>query len=251
MKNLYFIIYFLTFPFYLFSQNVEVQGSLKIVDGTQGENKVLTSDADGLASWMLVSPPSASDTYYKSVNMCCNSWMTENLDVNHYRNGDPIPHVSNATDWENLTTGAYCYYMNDSTTYAAVYGKLYNWYAVNDPRGLAPEGWHIPTYIEWESTISCLGGITTAGGPLKEMGTTNWTAPNTGATNLSGFSALPGGFRSSNGSYDFIGDFGSYWTASEDDVDEAWNYSFYNNNDDILRVPSTKVFGLSVRCVRD
>jgi len=86
---------------------------------------------------------------YPVVWICCNPWMTKNLEVSTYRNGDPIPKVTNGAAWASLTTGAYCYYNNDSTTYAATYGKLYNWYAVNDPRGLAPEGWHIPTDFEW------------------------------------------------------------------------------------------------------
>ncbi len=103
----------------VFGQNVEVQGSLKIIDGTQGADKVLTSNADGLASWQPVTASNES-IYYQSVNICCNSWMTENLSVDHYRNGDPIPHVTDNEDWENLTTGAYCYYMNDSSTHAAV-----------------------------------------------------------------------------------------------------------------------------------
>ncbi|GLR19825.1 fibrobacter succinogenes major paralogous domain-containing protein [Portibacter lacus] len=128
---------------------------------------------------------------------------------------------------------------------------MYNWYAVNDPRGLAPEGWHIPTDFEWQTTVTCLGGAGSAGGAMKERGTANWSSPNTGADNLSGFAAMPGGFRSSNGSFAFIRDIGSYWTASEDDSSNSWNHSFSKTNDDVLRIPSTKVFGLSVRCIRD
>jgi hypothetical protein len=138
MKKYFYIILILLSPLFVFSQNLEVQGSIKIIDGTQGMNKVLTSDANGLASWQSTAAAPASTTYYQSVNICCNSWMTKNLDVDHYRNGDPIPKVEGSEQWAALTIGAYCYYNNDSTTNAAIYGKLYNWYAVNDPRGLAP-----------------------------------------------------------------------------------------------------------------
>ncbi len=143
------------------------------------------------------------------VSICCQSWMTTNLDVDHYRNGDPIPHVTDPTEWKNLTTGAYCYYANDSAKYAAVYGKLYNWYVVNDPRGLAPEGWHVPTDFEWTTLTDCLGGVSVAGGPMKETGTSHWILPNEGATNESGFTGLPGGVRSSqDGSFFDLGDNG-------------------------------------------
>ena len=96
--------------------------------------------------------------------------------------------------WATLTTGAYCYYNNDSATYAATYGKLYNWYAVNDPRGLAPAGWHVPSDAEWTELINCLGGEDVAGGKMKAVSAL-WYSPNTGATNSSGFTGLPGGYR--------------------------------------------------------
>ncbi|MEO6490062.1 MAG: fibrobacter succinogenes major paralogous domain-containing protein, partial [Ferruginibacter sp.] len=116
------------------------------------------------------------------LTICCQSWMTKNLDVATYRNGTPIPKVTDPAAWAALTTGAYCYYNNDSATYAATYGKLYNWYAVNDPSGLAPEGWHIPTDFEWTTLENCLGGATVAGGAMKQTGPIYWTTPNTGAT---------------------------------------------------------------------
>src|SRR5262245_15639657 len=94
-------------------------------------------------------------------------WMAKNLDVAFYRNGDPIPKVNDGTAWANLTTGAWCYYNNDSTQ-SKKYGKLYNWYAVNDPRGLAPAGWHIPSDSEWTTMEKSLGGSLIAGGKLKE-----------------------------------------------------------------------------------
>lgn len=254
MKKHFYIFLALLSPLIAFSQNVKVEGSIKIVDGTEGINKVLTSDADGLASWQTAPPPSAPNAiYYQSVNVCCNSWMTKNLDVDTYRNGDPIPKVEDATTWAGLTTGAYCYYNNDSTTYAAIYGKLYNWYAVNDPRGLAPEGWHVPTDFEWTTTEDCLGGIGVAGGLMKEIGTTHWIDPNTGATNVSGFSGLPGGYRSTFGTFIVVGSYGYWWSSTLNDTLNAWYRGMSTGNDNVVRTNANNNlrFGFSVRCVRD
>src|SRR5450432_4786545 len=130
-----------------------------------------------------------------SVKICDQTWMTKNLDVSTYRNGDPIPQVTNDETWSILKTGAWCWYKNDSATYASTYGRLYNWFAVNDSRRLAPIGWHIPTEAEWSTLSVCLGDFEVVGGKMKETGTTHWSNPNKGATNTSGFAALPGGNR--------------------------------------------------------
>src|SRR5690606_33259564 len=110
---------------------------------------------------------------------------------------DVIPQVTDPTIWGNLTTGAWCYYNNDPAN-EIIYGKLYNWYAVNDPRGLAPVGWHIPSDSEWTILTDYLGGFEVAGGKMKETGTTHWANPNIGADNSSGFTGLPGGYRAYN-----------------------------------------------------
>jgi len=181
------------------------------------------------------------------------AWAVKNLDVDRYRNGDPIPQVT--TDyliWAGLTTGAYCYYNNDSATYAATYGKLYNWYALNDPRGLAPEGWHIPSYAEWTTLFTCLGGESIAGGAMKETGTSNWLPPNTGATNSSGFTGLPGGTRDQYGvSFGGIGAAGWWWSITENDANTAWSLILLNNFGNLAFTTRDKNFGKSVRCVRD
>jgi len=227
-----------------------VNGNLKVVDGTQGSGKILTSDATGLASWQL--PPNTPNLNYTVVWICCNPWMTKNLDVSTYRNGDPIPKVTGSAEWIALTTGAYCYYNNDSATYAATYGKLYNWYAVNDPRGLAPVGWHIPTDFEWTTLSTCLGGDGIAGGLMKEIGISHWTTPNLGATNLSGFKSLPGGLRWYNdGTFAGIGLYNGLWSFSEYNGEAAWERDLNNNSVGIFRNTLGKNFGLSVRCVRD
>ena len=231
------------------SATLHVNGTFKVTDGSQGAGKILTSNATGLASWQPPPPPPGTND--PSVSICCQRWMTKNLDVSTYRNGDPIPKVMNNGVWESLTTGAYCYYMNDSATYAAIYGKLYNWYAVNDPRGLAPEGWYIPSDFEWSTLVSCLGGDLDAGGPLKEIGTTHWNDPNTGATNLSSFTGLPGGWRDSGGYFYNIGGAGTFWSSSVNNAGDPYYRGLSFNSDDVIRGQFSKNFGFSVRCLRD
>jgi uncharacterized protein (TIGR02145 family) len=185
---------------------------------------------------------------YQTVTICNQTWTESNLNVSKYRNGDVIPQVQDATQWTNLTTGAWCYYNND-TANGAVYGKLYNWYAVNDPRGLAPQGWHVPTDPEWTQLTNCLGGESVAGGKMKSTGTSLWLSPNIAATNESGFTGFPGGFR--DDAFDLIGADGLWFSSSEYSTSDAWccNLGYYNI--DALRINYNKNFGLSVRCVKD
>jgi len=231
------------------SATLHVNGTFKVVDGSQGDGKILTSDATGLASWQPPPPPPGTND--PSVSICCQRWMTKNLDVSTYRNGDTIPNVTSNGDWVMLTTGAYCYYQNDSATYAATYGKLYNWYAVNDPRGLAPEGWYIPTDFEWTTLGNCLGGDSLAGGPMKEVDTTHWLSPNTGATNLTGFTGLPCGFRNQVGGFQQIGFTGYFWSSSVNFQTFAWNRHLYTGDDDLIRDAGNMRIGCSVRCIRE
>ncbi len=185
-----------------------------------------------------------------SVQIGNQTWTLKNLDVSTYRNGDPIPQVQDNTAWTNLTTGAWCYYLNN-TANGTNYGKLYNWYAVNDLRGLAPNGYHIPTDAEWTTLTTYLGGSTLAGGKMKEAGSSHWLSPNTGATNSSGFKGLPGGFRYSIGGFSFIGSYGKWWGSSEDNANYAWCRVLYNGLGNVDRNGNDKHYGLSVRCLRD
>jgi uncharacterized protein (TIGR02145 family) len=140
-------------------------------------------------------------------------WIAENLNVSRFRNGDIIPEVRDDTEWKRAGDNgrpAWCYYDNVPLN-GRIYGKLYNWYAVVDHRGLAPEGWHIPSDEEWEELCERLGGSNGAGGKMKERGTTHWKSPNEGAINESGFSALPGGYRSSYGNFDSRGMDANFW----------------------------------------
>jgi uncharacterized protein (TIGR02145 family) len=178
--------------------------------------------------------------------------MCKNLDITTYRNGDEIPEVADNTEWSALTTGAWCYYDNSSAN-GEVYGKMYNWYAVNDSRGLAPSGWHIPSDAEWMTLKDYLGGESVAGGKMKETGTSHWQSPNEGATNESGFTALPGGYRDGvGGSYGDIGRVGHWWSSTEFDVTHAgeWYLSYYYTRG-IFGRSSLDKNGFSVRCIKD
>jgi len=177
-------------------------------------------------------------------------WMRENLDVLTYRNGDIIPQVTDPTAWAALTTGAWCYYNNDVAN-GAIYGKLYNWYAVTDPRGLAPLGWHIPTNTEWTILTTTLGGEPVAGGKMKATGTTRWTSPNTSATNESGFAGLPGGIRGTNGVYSTVGTHSFWWSVTEAGSSDAWDNNLTNSSSYSVTDVWSKPLGFSVRCVRD
>ncbi len=183
----------------------------------------------------------------KSVKIGNQVWMAENLNVSHYRNGDPIPTGLSKTQWESTTQGAFAIY-NDDPANEKIYGKLYNWYAVNDSRGLCPAGWHVPSEKEWTTLKTNLGGSGIAGGKLKA--TTNWDSPNSGATNSSGFNAFPGGFRY-NETYKFNGSKGMWWSSTEIDFDNVWGFLMELNESDLYKSFNDKQQGVSVRCIKD
>ncbi|MGA3014551.1 MAG: fibrobacter succinogenes major paralogous domain-containing protein [Bacteroidales bacterium] len=185
---------------------------------------------------------------YHSVVIGTQTWMASNLKVTKYRNGTAIPNVSDSAQWVALTTGAYCVYNNDPTM-VSTYGLLYNWYAAGDSVNiLAPQGWHVPTDAEWTTLTTYLGA--SAGGKLKETGTKHWDSPNSGATDATNFTALPGADRSYTGVFHNMGIYGFWWTSS---------YSGINGIDRIMTDASANVFsinypmdiGFSVRCVKD
>jgi uncharacterized protein (TIGR02145 family) len=186
--------------------------------------------------------------------ICGKRWATRNLTASSYRNGDLIPEVTDRATWASLTSGAWCWYNNDSATYASMYGKLYNWYAVNDPRGLAPEGWHIPSDSDWVNMENCLGTGNTAAHKLKEAGTNHWISNNE-ATNSSGFTGLPGGITTSNGSFSELGDNGHWWSSKDAGSGFAYLYVLRSNpslSTTLAQLLSTtKDRGLSVRCIRN
>jgi uncharacterized protein (TIGR02145 family) len=192
---------------------------------------------------------------YQTITIGTQVWMAENLKVTHYRNGNAIPNVTGNSEWSNLTTGAYCNYDNDVNN-ATTYGRLYNWYAVSDSRNIAPEGWHVPSDAEWQTLVDHLGGTEVAGGTMKTPGTIEggdglWHSPNTGATNESGFSALPGGYRIGGGSFTLLGLNAGFWSSTEAYGYVAWTRFLGYLNSQADRHDLHKLTGFSVRCVRD
>ena len=200
---------------------------------------------------------------YNTITIGTQTWKQGNLKVTHYCNGDPIPNVTDNTAWTNLTTGAYCNY-NNTTNIDTIntYGRLYNWYTVVDLRNVCLTGWHVPSDGEWnimekylDNTVDttatgCVG--TDIGGKLKEIGTIHWNSPNTGASNTSGFGALPGGYRDDYyGAYYNIGNGGNWRTTTAFGSAGVWGRILLFNNSQIMRIGNVKVPGFSIRCVRD
>lgn len=190
-----------------------------------------------------------SGNTYKTVIIGNQTWMAENLKATKYNDGTSIPNITDNKEWYELTTGALCDYEN-ATSNSDTYGKLYNWYAVNTGK-LCPKGWHIPSDDNWTELIDYLGGEIDAGGKLKETGTTHWNSPNTDATNETGFTALPCGYRSSNGAFYDIGYTVYWWSATEGSTYGAWSRVIDYNYSDVFRYFNNKELGISVRCVRD
>jgi uncharacterized protein (TIGR02145 family) len=185
---------------------------------------------------------------YKTVTIGNQVWMAENLKTTRFNDGTSIPLVTDDSLWKNSKTPAYCWYNNDEATYKATYGALYNWYAVNTGK-LCPTGWHVPSDVEWTTLTTYLGGATVAGDKLREAGTTHWLSPNTGATNESGFTALPGGLQGSNAGFWNFG-WGGYWWSSTE-YEDIIPLSLYSGHSKVFRDKESKSKGFSVRCVRD
>ncbi|HEX7584955.1 MAG TPA: fibrobacter succinogenes major paralogous domain-containing protein, partial [Prolixibacteraceae bacterium] len=177
------------------------------------------------------------------------TWMVENLKVTHLNDGTTIPNVTDVTAWGVLTTLGYCWYNNDASN-KATFGALYNWYATINSK-LCPVGWHVPIDDEWTTLTTYLGGISVAGGKLKETGTAHWATPNTGADNSSGFTALPGGSHYSNGLFYLNGQYGWYWSSTESSSTEAWHVYMQNSTTATTRKGAAKNLGFSIRCIKN
>ena len=198
---------------------------------------------------------------YQVVKIGDQWWMKENLKVTHYRNADPILHETDGGEWTGLFMGAYCEYNNDPAN-VATYGRLYNWTAVNDSRSIAPEDFHVPTDEDWKQLEMYLGMSpdradttgwrgTDEGGKLKESGTMHWSVPNEAATDESGFSALPGGYRGTLGGYYDMGGYAGFWSATEAYTPTAWLRGLSAYDSTVNRDESDRRVGLSIRCVLD
>jgi uncharacterized protein (TIGR02145 family) len=188
---------------------------------------------------------------YDLVQIGTQCWMESNLLTTHYRNGSAIdfPEFDDYA-WMTNTTGAYSWYDNNIAN-AGPYGALYNWHATNNPAGLCPSGWHVPADAEWQALIDYLGGDDVAGGPMKT--TMGWNAPNTAASNSSNFSGVPGGFRRDDGFF-LLDLYGKFWSTSEyEDLPSSHGLNRILNYDGayVTRGADEKIYGLSVRCLRD
>ncbi len=186
---------------------------------------------------------------YNTVTIGTQVWMKENLKVTKYRNGEAIPTTTADISGETAPKYQWAYGGNESNV--ADYGRLYTWYATTDSRAVCPINWHVPTDAEWTTLTDYLGGEAVAGGKMKEAGTTHWSTPNTGADNSSGWTALPGGYRSSDGTFYSIGGNGDWWSATEGGATYAWSRYLYYNDTVADRDSSYEYYGFSVRCVRD
>jgi uncharacterized protein (TIGR02145 family) len=173
-----------------------------------------------------------------------------NLRTTKYSNGDVILNETNSTVWSNLWIGAWVYYNHDSA-YDSTYGKLYNWFATVDNRNICPTSWHVPSDNEWTTLINHLGGESVAGGKMKEAGFAHWQWPNSAADNSSGFTALPGGYRTNAGQFEFIGYLGGWWSTAGCNTNEARGIGLSLNDGVVGRNLSNKRNGFSVRCLKD
>ena len=222
--------------YYMDTYNFNATLDIKVFDKSSGYNVRLIKDV--------------SCCELPDITIGSQTWTACNLNVNTYQNGDLIPQVQDPVAWAALTTGAWCYYNNDVNN-SCTYGKLYNWHAINDSRGLAPTGYHVPSLAEYNTLQSYLGGVFIAGGPLKEIGTTHWNTPNTGATNSSGWTGLPGGQRNYDSTFQYIQQAAAFWTSSIASTGNSTALQLYYTNDDFIEFPSIQSAGFSVRLISD
>ena len=225
-------------------------------------NSAGTSYGDEL-SFDTYAAMDADGNLYNSVTIGMQIWLNENLKTTKYNDNTSIPYVPDNTTWNNSLSPGYCWYNNDEASSKDTYGALYNWYAVNTEK-LCPLGWHVPSHTEWKTLEVYLGMTqqqadfsggfrgTDEGGKLKETGTTHWLSPNTGATNETGFNAVPGGYRKYSGSYLWVGELGYWWSATEHAyLDAYYRGLFYNYSSIYAGYTNVKVSGQSVRCLKD
>jgi len=188
---------------------------------------------------------------YQTVQIGTQRWMGQNLRTTKYSNGNDIANVTALPDWSSLTSGAWSHYNNNSQ-FEIPYGKLYNWYAVSDPRKLCPTGWRMPNESDFTILTTYLGGESVAGGKLKEVGTEHWNTPNTAATNETKFTAIPGGYRAYDVNFSHMGIGGYIWSADEFDSNNAWVHGATHDTPNLFSYNNgIKTNGFSVRCIKE
>jgi uncharacterized protein (TIGR02145 family) len=260
MKKIIFLLFLIPLNNLLAQTNMNIY----LNNGTIWNIPVSSIDSINYSLNTNVCPATLVDTdgnVYNTVLIGNQCWMKENLNTRHFKNGALIQSGLSDPAWQIATTGAYSDYYNDANN-SAVYGRLYNWYAVADPAGLCPTGWHEPEDWEWNVLVRYIDHASdtvcnncnqslTEGGALKEIGITHWASPNTAATNSSSFTAFAGGYRSDSGTYFYLGYNGGWWSASSGTSSDAYfHYLSYSNNY-IFRGTYNKSYGFSVRCVKD
>lgn len=190
---------------------------------------------------------------YATIRIGDQTWMAENLKTSRYSNGDTIPNVTERWKWHGLTTGAWCYFLNDST-FNTLYGKLYNWEVAADPRNVCPKGWHVPSDTDWDQLIHFLGGPDEAGRKMKTQLKGHWYDDDRLASNESGFSSLPSGGRGLDAGFNLLTYRASYWSTIESNVSEEWamGYTLFWNGDGIGGDNTeNKYYGYCIRCLKD
>ncbi|HXK48835.1 MAG TPA: fibrobacter succinogenes major paralogous domain-containing protein [Clostridiales bacterium] len=253
MKRTVVSIIIITFLALAFTQEV-----LKI---TKKDNTVLTIPTSEIVSLTFLGSeqPVSSDLItdvdgnsYNIVKIGMQSWTGKNLEVTKFKNGDPIMKAGSETEWAKAAAEgkpAWCYYL-DASDYGKKYGILYNWYAVTDKRGLAPDGWRVSTKSDWEGLRSFLKS-STPGALLKEQGTANWIKNSGNTTNETGFTALPGGHRSDKGSFNSVGYIGYWWTTDQANEEKGIITQLLNDRSPLGIMQADKGFGYSVRLVKE
>ena len=238
-------------------EKLEVEGAIQIANSEDptpdpGTIRWTGSDFEGRngTEWVSLTAgkqyvEDIDNNSYRIVTIGTQTWMAENLRVTRCNDSTAIPLVTNSTAWEALSTAGYTWYNNG----AFDYGALYNWYAVNTCN-ICPTGWHVPNDAEWTILTDYLGGLSVAGGKMKETGLANWFNPNTGATNESGWTGLPGGYRNHNGTFLNLIYTGIWWSSTESGGNVWYRYLDYFVGD-LGRLKTDKRYGFSIRCLRD
>jgi len=224
---------------------------------THGEDNTFVTSLSGEINFNTAieygSVTDVDENTYRTVKIGTQTWMAENLKTTHLNNGKSIPQITDGDKWSQLSTPGYCWYNNDPDifNYKALYGALYNYYAVETGR-LCPSGWHVPMAAEWNTMIMFIGNYGVSGGKLKETGIIHWRSPNAGATNESGFTALPGGKRFAGyGRFSLIGKSGYWWSSLDTRTSLIWEIFMTADYPAIQSPVADKQNGYSVRCVKD
>ncbi len=234
--------------------------SLEILTITKKDNTVLTIPTSEIASMTFTGSEQfidenavydADGNSYNIVKIGLQSWTGRNLETTKFKNGDLIMKAGSEAEWLKAAEEgkpAWCYYL-DASESGKKYGKLYNWHAVNDGRGIAPDGWRVSTASDWDGLIRFLNAIAAA--KLKETGTVNWLKNTDNVTNETGFTALPGGWRSEKGKFNSVGSVGCFWTKNQVNDKDAYYMIIYDNNSTVYKYGNNKGIGYSIRLVKE